>query len=151
MKYRTHFRWYMEVSQLDECVEVASDGLQIGANGFEAFDDFDVAVDISAFVALNHVACSLKGHASFFHKVIDETNLLDVGFGVLADASSCLLGLDVGKFLFPIAKQGFCYVEHACHFADAVEHLEVFVFIESHKFWFYPFFGMFLSISSVKS
>ena len=83
MKYRTHFRWYMEVSQLDECVEVASDGLQIGANGFEAFDDFDVAVDISAFVALNHVACSLKGHPSFFYKMVDEADLLNVLFSIL--------------------------------------------------------------------
>ena len=73
------------ILRLYESVEIAPDSLQFGADGLEAFDDFDVAVGFAAFVALNHVACSLKGHASFFHKVVNKAHLLDVGFCATAE------------------------------------------------------------------
>ena len=121
------------MSTSHEGVEVAPDGLQFLSDGLEPLDDFDVTVDFAVFVSFDHVARSLQGHASLFHEVIDQSHLFYVSFGVLSDASACLLWLDVGEFFFPVAQQGFGDFEHACHFADAVEHLEVFVLVECHR------------------
>ena len=95
------------MSTSHEGVEVAPDGLQFLSDGLEPLDDFDVTVDFAVFVSFDHVARSLQGHASLFHEVIDQSHLFYVSFGVLSDASACLLWLDVGEFFFPVAQQGF--------------------------------------------
>lgn len=108
---------------LYQSAEVSAYVLQFSTYVFQTLDDIHVAVYLAALVALEHVARSLECHAPFFDQMVYLLDLFDVGLCVLAYASAYLVGLDVGKFLFPVAQQSFGDVHHARHFAYAVVQL----------------------------
>lgn len=106
---------------------MALQGLEVVADIYESCQHLGPAVGAVA-ITVDYLFGSSQLETTHFHEVVDEANLFDVPFLILADLRRTAgLRLQVGKLLLPVAQRTLVDAKHLCHLADGVVQFEVFV------------------------
>ena len=112
------------------------EGLEFGADGQEGVEDIGSLID-ALFVVRQHLAGGGEFEATHLHQIMNEADLFNILFLILADLGwSAGLRSQKGELLFPVPERTLRQVKHLCHLLDGVVEFQVFVQIQRHNILF---------------